>query len=265
MNKPVLRAVAVTTVIGALSFGALAQNVAIVNGKPIPKSRMTALEHQLARSGRPVTPDMQNQLRDELIAREIFMQEASKRGLDATPDFKDQLELARQSILIRELFNDVQKKNPVTDAELKEEYAKFVAANSGKEYRARHILVDSEDEAKKLIAQIKGGAKFEDIAKKASKDPGSGANGGDLDWATPNNFVPEFSDAMVKLSKGQMTDAPVKSQFGWHIIRLDDMRDAKLPTFEELNDQQKAQLRNQLAQQKLAKFQDELRAKAKVQ
>lgn len=265
MKKPVLRCVAVATVIGALSFGALAQNVAIVNGKPIPKSRMTALEQQLARSGRPVTPDMQNQLRDELIAREIFMQEASKRGLDATPEFKDQVELARQSILIRELFNDVQKKNPVTDAELKEEYAKFVAANSGKEYRARHILVDSEDEAKKLIAQIKGGAKFEDVAKKASKDPGSGANGGDLDWASPNNFVPEFSDAMVKLSKGQMTDTPVKSQFGWHIIRLDDMRDAKLPTFEELNDQQKAQLRNQLMQQKLAKFQDELRAKAKVQ
>lgn len=265
MKKPVLRSVAVATVIGALSFGALAQNVAIVNGKPIPKSRMTALEQQLARSGRPVTPDMQNQLRDELIAREIFMQEASKRGLDATPEFKDQLELARQSILIRELFNDVQKKNPVTDAELKEEYAKFVAANSGKEYRARHILVDSEDEAKKLIAQIKGGAKFEDVAKKASKDPGSGANGGDLDWASPNNFVPEFSDAMVKLTKGQMTDTPVKSQFGWHIIRLDDVRDAKLPTFEELNDQQKAQLRNQLTQQKLAKFQDELRAKAKVQ
>lgn len=265
MKKPVLRSVAVAAVIGALSFGALAQNVAIVNGKPIPKSRMTALEQQLARSGRPVTPDMQNQLRDELIAREIFMQEASKRGLDATPEFKDQVELARQSILIRELFNDVQKKNPVTDAELKEEYAKFVAANSGKEYRARHILVDSEDEAKKLIAQIKGGAKFEDVAKKASKDPGSGANGGDLDWASPNNFVPEFSDAMVKLSKGQMTDTPVKSQFGWHIIRLDDMRDAKLPTFEELNDQQKAQLRNQLMQQKLAKFQDELRAKAKVQ
>ncbi len=265
MKKPVLRSVAVATVIGALSFGALAQNVAIVNGKPIPKSRMTALEQQLARSGRPVTPDMQNQLRDELIAREIFMQEASKRGLDATPEFKDQIELARQSILIRELFNDVQKKNPVTDAELKEEYAKFVAANSGKEYRARHILVDSEDEAKKLIAQIKGGAKFEDVAKKASKDPGSGANGGDLDWASPNNFVPEFSDAMVKLSKGQMTDTPVKSQFGWHIIRLDDVRDAKLPTFEELNDQQKAQLRNQLMQQKLAKFQDDLRAKAKVQ
>lgn len=265
MKKPVLRSVAVATVIGALSFGALAQNVAIVNGKPIPKSRMTALEQQLARSGRPVTPDMQNQLRDELIAREIFMQEASKRGLDATPEFKDQIELARQSILIRELFNDVQKKNPVTDAELKEEYAKFAAANSGKEYRARHILVDSEDEAKKLIAQIKGGAKFDDVAKKASKDPGSGANGGDLDWASPNNFVPEFSDAMVKLSKGQMTDTPVKSQFGWHIIRLDDVRDAKLPTFEELNDQQKAQLRNQLMQQKLAKFQDELRAKAKVQ
>ena len=265
MKKQVLRTVAVATVLGALSLGALAQNLAIVNGKPVPKSRLTALEQQLARSGRPVPPEMKDQLKDEVITREIFMQEATKRGLDATQDYKEQLELARQSILIRELFADYQKKNPVTDAELKEEYAKYVAANGGKEYRVRHILVESEEEAKKLIEQIKNGAKFEELAKKASKDPGSAANGGDLDWANANSFVPEFSSAMVKLSKGQMTETPVKSQFGWHIIRVDDVRDAKLPTFEELTEQQKQQLRAQLAQQKLAKFQDELRAKAKVQ
>lgn len=265
MKKQLLSGLVAAALTGAMALPVHAQNLAIVNGKPVPKERAETLKQQVERSGRKVTPEMEGQIKEEVIAREIFLQEAQRRGLEASPDYKAQMELARQTILIRELFADEQKKNPVSDEEIKAEYDKFVAANSGKEYRARHILVDSEDEAKKLIAQIKGGAKFEDVAKKASKDPGSGANGGDLDWASPNNFVPEFSDAMVKLSKGQMTDTPVKSQFGWHIIRLDDVRDAKLPTFEELNDQQKAQLRNQLMQQKLAKFQDELRAKAKVQ
>src|SRR4030095_13363172 len=145
------------------------------------------------------------------IAREIFMQEAQKRGLDATDDFRTQMELARQTLLIRELFADYQKNNPVTDADIQAEYDKFVAANSGKEYRARHILVEKEDEAKVIIASLKKGGKFEDIAKKQSKDPGSGANGGDLDWANAASYVPEFSQAMVKLNKGQMTAAPAKA------------------------------------------------------
>jgi peptidyl-prolyl cis-trans isomerase C len=244
-----------------LALPAFAQNVAIVNGKPVPSSRVDALAQQLAKAGRPVTSEMQGQLKDEVIAREIFMQEAQKRGLDASEDFKNQMELARQTLLIRELFADYQKNNPVSDADIKAEYDKFVAANGGKEYRAHHILVEKEDEAKAIIASLKKGGKFEDIAKKQSKDPGSGANGGDLEWANAASYVPEFSGALIKLKKGQTTDAPVKSQFGYHVIRLDDIRDAQLPKMEEV----KPQIAQQLQQQKLAKFQEELRGKAKVE
>jgi peptidyl-prolyl cis-trans isomerase C len=228
MKKQLLTATLAAALLGAMA-PAFAQNLAIVNGKPIPKSRVDALAQQMARAGRPVPPEQQNQLKDEVVAREIFMQEARKRGLDTTEDYKNQLELARQSILIRELFADYQKKNPVSDAEAKAEYDKFVAANGGKEYRARHILVENEDEAKAIVISLKKGGKFDEIAKKSSKDPGSGANGGDLDWASAGSYVPEFSAAMVKLEKGQLTEVPVKTQFGWHVIRLDDVREAKLP------------------------------------
>jgi peptidyl-prolyl cis-trans isomerase C len=135
------------------------------------------LAAQIERAGRQITPEMAGQLREEVIAREIFMQEADKLGLGQSDDYRNQMELARQSILIRELFSDFQKKNPITDAEMKVEYDKFVAANSGKEYKARHILVEKEEQARAIIARLKRGAKFEDIAKKESKDPGSGANG----------------------------------------------------------------------------------------
>lgn len=254
-------AFAVAALACTLALPVAAQNLAIVNGKPLPKARLDALADQVKKSGRPVTPDMQGQLREEVIAREVFMQEASKRGLDASDDYKNQLELARQTILIRELFADFQKKNPVTDAEIKAEYDKFVAANAGKEYRARHILVEKEDEAKAIIANLKKGAKFEDLAKKQSKDPGSAANGGDLDWANPQGFVPEFSKAMIGLKKGELTQAPVKSQFGFHVIRLDDVREAQLPPL----DQVKPQIAQSLQQQKLGQFQDDLRGKAKIE
>ena len=261
MKKLTLSAVAAAALAGALALPAFAQNVAIVNGKAIPKTRVDALAQQIAKSGRPVTPEMQGQLKDEVITREIFVQEAQKRGLDATDDYKNQLELAKQAILIRELIADFQKNSPVTDADIKAEYDKFVAANAGKEYRARHILVEKEDEAKAFIARLKKGGKFDEIAKKQSKDPGSGQNGGDLDWANASSYVPEFSQAMVKLTKGQTTEAPVKSQFGFHVIRLDDVREAELPKL----DQVKPQIAQQLQQQKLAKFQEDLRGKAKVE
>ena len=257
MKKQMLSA----ALVALLAAPAFAQNIAVVNGKPVPSSRVDALKQQVEASGRPVTPEVLAQIKQELVAREIFMQEAKKRGLDASDEYKNQIELARQTILIRQLFADFQKKNPVTDAEIKAEYDKFVAANGGKEYRARHILVEKEDEAKALIADIKKGAKFEDLAKKMSKDPGSGANGGDLDWAAAGSYVPEFSGAMVKLDKGQMTDAPVKSQFGFHIIRVDDVREAQLPKLEEV----KPQIAQQLQQQKLSGYQDSLRSKAKIQ
>jgi len=252
---------AVSALVLSCALPAFAQNVAVVNGKAVPKARVEALAAQLAKSGRPVGAEMEGQLKEEVIAREIFMQEAQKRGLDATDDFKSQMELARQTLLIRELFADYQKKNPVSDADIQAEYDKFAAANGGKEYRARHILVEKEDEAKAILASLKKGGKFEELAKKKSKDPGSGANGGDLDWANASSYVPEFSQALVKLNKGQTTEAPVKSQFGWHVIRLDDVRQAQLPKLEEV----KPQIAQQLQQQKLAKFQEELRGKAKVE
>ncbi|RYF19245.1 MAG: peptidylprolyl isomerase [Comamonadaceae bacterium] len=259
MKKALLTALAAATI--GIALPAAAQNVAIVNGKAVPKARVDMLSQQLAKAGRPVDPTMQSQLKDEVIAREIFMQEAQKRGLDATDDFKAQIELARQTILIRELFADYQQKNPVTDAEIKAEYDKFVSANGGKEFKARHILVENEDQAKKIIGDLKKGQKFEDIAKKQSKDAGSGANGGDLDWATAASYVPEFAEAMVKLKKGELTQAPVKSQFGWHVIRVDDIREAQLPKLEEV----RPQIAQQLQQQKLAQFQENLRKSAKVE
>jgi len=259
MKKQMLSAA--TAALALMAAPAFAQNLAVVNGKPVPSSRVEVLKQQVERSGRPVTPEVLAQIKEELVAREVFMQEAKKRGLDATEDSKNQIALARQTILIRELFADFQKKNPVTDAEIKAEYDKFVAANGGKEYRARHILVEKEDEAKALIADIKKGAKFEDLAKELSKDPGSGANGGDLDWAAAGSYVPEFSGAMVKLGKGEMTETPVKSQFGFHIIRVDDVREAQLPKLEEV----KPQIAQQLQQQKLSGYQESLRSKAKIQ
>jgi peptidyl-prolyl cis-trans isomerase C len=261
MKKLFLHSIALASILAAGAPASFAQNVAIVNGKPVPMSRVEALSQQIARSGRPVTPEMQGQIREEVIVREIFVQEAQSLGLDASAEYKNQMELARQTILIRELFSDFQKKNPVTDAEIQAEYDQFVAANSGKEYRARHILVEKEDEAKAIIARLKKGAKFEDIAKKSSKDPGSKANGGDLDWANASSYVKEFSDAMVALGKGKITEAPVKSQFGYHVIRLDDVREAQLPKLEEV----KPQVAQQLQQKKMAAYTESLRAKAKIE
>ena len=241
---------------------ASAQNIAIVNGKAVPKARFESFMTQVTKQGnQPRTPELENQVKDELVLREIFVQEAEARGLQRSEEYRSQMDVARQSLLIRELFNDYQKKNAVSDAELKAEYDKLKGAGGGgNEYRARHILVEKEDEAKALIAQLKAGAKFEDLAKANSKDPGSAPNGGDLDWAAPGNFVPEFSQAMVKLEKGKFTETAVKSQFGYHIIRLEDTREASFPAFDDV----KGQIKQRLEQARMQQFQEELRAKAKT-
>lgn len=261
MKKQLLSSLVAAALLGIAALPVSAQNLAIVNGKPVPKERFEAVKQQVERTGRQVTPEIEARVKDQIITAEVFTQEALKLGLDGTGNFRAQMELARQQILINELFADYQAKNAVTDAEIQAEYDKFVAANGGKEYKASHILVAKEDEAKAIIAAIKKGGKFEDIAKKQSKDPGSGAKGGDLDWANPNSYVPEFTEALIKLEKGKMTQTPVKSQFGWHIIRLDNLRQAQLPKLDEV----KPQVAQQLQQQKLAKYQEDLRAKAKVE
>ena len=261
-SLPGLRTIAIAVAAAALALPLVsqAQNVAIVNGKPVPKARVDMLMKQVARGGQQVPPDLEARARDEVVLREIFVQEAEKRGLAATADYRSQMELARQSILIRDLFEDYRKKNPVTDAEARTEYEKVKAGNTGTEMRASHILVESEAEARALIAQIKGGAKFEDLARKNSKDPGSAERGGDLDFAKPDAYVPEFGDAMKKLKKGEMTETPVKTQFGFHVIRLDDTRNAPFPGFDEVKDQ----VKQRLEQQKMQKFQEDLRKSAKT-
>jgi len=244
----------------SLPLAAFAQNIAIVNGKPVPKARVDTLITQAERSGQKVGPEVQQQARDQVVLREIFVQEAEKRGIAASADFRSQMELARQSILIRELFEDYRKKNPVADADAKTEYDKFKAQATGTEYRARHILVEKEEEATALIRKIKAGEKFEDLAKANSKDSGSGANGGDLDFAKPDSYVPEFGGALIKLKAGEMTATPVKSQFGWHIIRLEETREAAFPAFDEV----KAQIKQRIEQATLQRYQEELRTKAKT-
>lgn len=246
--------------IAAAALPAMAQNLAVVNGKPVPSSRADVMVKQLAAQGQPDTPQLRAMVKEELINREILIQEADKRGLSNTPEVKNQVEIARQSIAIRALVQDYLKKNPVSDTEIQAEYDKFKAQAGDKEYHARHILVDKEDEAKAIITKLKGGAKFEELAKQ-SKDPGSAASGGDLDWASPASFVKPFSDAMVALQKGQITETPVKTQYGYHVIKLEDVRAAKIPSLEEV----KPQIAESLQQKKLQAFQEDLRKKAKIQ
>ncbi|GIZ51528.1 peptidylprolyl isomerase [Noviherbaspirillum aridicola] len=250
----------VMLLVAAVALPSMAQNLAVVNGKPVPSSRADVMIKQLTAQGQPDSPQLRDMVKQELINREILIQEADKLGLSNSAEVKNQVEIARQSIAIRALVQDYLKKNPVKDSEIQAEYDKFKAQAGDKEYHARHILVEKEEDAKAIIAKLKGGAKFEELAKQ-SKDPGSAANGGDLDWASPASFVKPFSDAMVALQKGQFTENPVKTQYGFHVIRLDDVRAAKLPSLEEV----KPQIADSLQQKKLQAYQEDLRKKAKIQ
>ena len=221
---------------------------------------MEAAVKQAAAQGQPDSPQLRDMIKKSLIGREVLVQEATKQGVAANKDVKDALEQARQDIIIRALLVSYVKKNPVSDAEIKAAYDEYKASKGEKEYHARHILVKTEKEATDIIAKLKGGAKFEELAK-ASQDPGSAANGGDLDWAAPGNYVKPFSDAMVALKDGQVTDKPVQSQFGYHVIKLEGSRAAKVPSLEEI----KPQIAESLTQRKVAAYRDQLVAKAKVQ
>ncbi len=239
---------------------AAAQNIAVVNGKPISRARADAFVAELVKQGQQDTPQLQALVRQELVDREILVQEAERRGLSAKPEVKFQLDNVRQQVLINALVQDQLTKSGVNDADIKAEYDRLVKGDAGKEYRARHILVEKEDEAKAIIDKLKKGAKFEELAKQ-SKDPGSAAKGGDLDWADAQLLVEPFSKAMIALEKGKFTESPVQSQFGWHVIRLDDTRSAKPPEF----DQVKEQLSESMKRKKLQDFQQQLKAKAKIQ
>jgi len=247
--------------IAVASAPVFAQNLAVVNGKPIPSSRADAVVKQVVAQGQGQDSEqLREMIKRDLIAREVLMQEAIKQGYDKKPEVKQALDNARQAIVVNQLAKDYIAKNPVTDAEIKAEYDKFKAQTGDKEYHVRHILVDSEADAKAIIAKLKGGAKFEELAKQ-SKDTGTANTGGDLDWATPSSFPPEFAAGFTGLQKGAITENPVKTSNGYHVIKLDDTRAAKLPSLEEV----KPQIADALTQQKLQAYQEEMVKKAKVQ
>ncbi len=226
----------------------------------IPSEQLDLIVKERLAQGQPDTPELRAVLRDELINRELFMRAAKAKGLDRASTMKTQMQVASDSILIRAYINEYLTANPVTDDVLKKEYETIKAGLGDKEYRARHILVEKKEEAENIIKQLQGGSKFEELAKANSKDPGSKENGGDLDWAVPSNFVKPFADAMIALQKGKYTATPVQSPFGFHVIQLDDTREAKAPAFEEVKQQLSQRLQGQVIEKHLA----ELRVKAGV-
>jgi peptidyl-prolyl cis-trans isomerase C len=234
--------------------------IATVNGKAIPRARVEALIKERASQGAPESPQLRDAMREDAINRELLFQEAERRGLTKGIEVREQMELARQVIGIRALITEQQKASPINDDIVKAEYDRLKANMPANEFKARHILVEGEDEAKEIIAKLKKGAKFDDLAK-TSKDQGSKDKGGDLGWAVATTYVKPFADALSKLEKGKSTETPVQTQFGYHIIRLDDTRAANHPPL----DQVKQQIAQRLHGQQIDKLVQDLRAKAKVQ
>jgi peptidyl-prolyl cis-trans isomerase C len=234
----------------------------VVNGVTIPQSRFEAMNKELNSQGQPDNAERQQAIREELVNREILAQAAAKRGLDKSPEIAAQMEMARQAVLVRALFENEVKSHPITDADLQKQYEAFKGSMGTNEYKVAHILVDKEDDAKSIIDQVKKNpADFAKLAKEKSKDPGSKENGGDLDWGPSARYVKPFADAIQSQPKGQVSAAPVKTDFGYHVIRVDDVRPLKVPEFAEVKDQ----FRQRAQQQQIQKMVMDLRQKAKIE
>ncbi|WP_394779169.1 peptidylprolyl isomerase [Undibacterium sp.] len=235
---------------------------ATVNGTPISEKRLDQImQQQAVQQGMPDNAETRKLVIDNLAMQLLVAQEATTKGLDKTPEVQEQIEMTKQSILANAFVQDYIKNTKPTDEAIKAEYDK-VTAQSGKQYEARHILVKTEDEAKDIIAKLKKDPKqFEALAKAKSMDPGSKDKGGDLGWFDPRGMVPEFGAAVAKLEKGKFTEEPVKSQFGYHVIMLEDSRPEPVPALEEV----KPKIAQQLQQQNLKKLLDDLKAKAKIE
>jgi peptidyl-prolyl cis-trans isomerase C len=233
---------------------------ATVNGVAIPQGTADAFITEQKAQGAPDGPELRNAVREELVRRELLAQEAKKKKLDRQPAVVVQADLARQAIYVRAFIQDYVKTHPISDEALKADYEKVKAQLGGSEYKARHILVEKEDDAKTIIAKLRAGGKFEELAKQ-SKDPGSKDNGGDLGWGSAANYVKPFAEALTKLQKGKYSEVPVKTEFGYHVIQLDDTRPLTPPPFDAI----KPQLAQRAQQQQIEKMVNDLRAKAKVE
>jgi len=255
---------AALAILGALAINpafAEDKSAAMVNGVSIPQSRIDMRVKAATAQGQPDSPDLRKAIREDLINLEVLAQEAKKNGLDKNPDVIEQTQLAEASVLVGAYVQDYAKTHQITEDQMKQEYEKFKSTLGKEEYNVSHILVDTEDEAKAIIAQLGKKGKFDKIAKAKSKDAGSAAKGGSLGWAVPSNFVPPFANAILSLKKGEYTKEPVKTQFGWHIVKLDDVRSLKVPTYEELKPQIQQKMQQQIVQDLIA----DLRSKAKIE
>jgi peptidyl-prolyl cis-trans isomerase C len=236
--------------------------LAVVNGVALPQVFANFVRQgRINRGGAPeaLTDEA---LRDAVITAELLSQEAMRKGLDKDPTLIAAMEFQKKDLLSQALIEDFMRSHPVSEETLKAEYDNAKAKAGNTEYRARHILVNSEKEAKEIISKLTTGkkAKFDDLAKKESKDPSAG-NGGDLGWALPANLVPEFAIAMVKMKPGEVSKEPVQTKFGWHVIRLEETRKLDFPAYDKL----KNRIASQMQQLQLRKYVQELRASAKIE
>lgn len=242
----------------AVAMSAHAADPATVNGKPVKQYLIDYMIKVRTAAGQKVDDDVRAELLNSLIGQEAVLQEAQKAGTDKNPDFLAQQELRERELLVNTFLQDYIKKNPVDDAVVKAEYDK-IKAQGIKEYKASHILVKTEQEAKDIIAQLAKNGDFAKIAKEKSLDP-SKDKGGDLGWFTSARMVRPFADAVSKLQKGLYTTIPVQTQFGWHVIKLEDSRDAQIPPFDTV----KEEIRGNFQKQKILTLVSDLRAKAKI-
>jgi len=244
-----------------ISAPAFAQSkaVATVNGQAIPQSVYDAFVSEQKAQGAPDNAELQGAVKEELIRRELLAQEAKKKGLDKKGTVPGQIELAKQAVLIRAFLTDYVQAHPISEDRLKAEYEAIKTNLGSTEYKARHVLVEKEDDAKAIIAKLDKGEKFSELAKQ-SKDPGSKDKGGELGWSSPATYVKPFGEALTKLKKGEYTKTPVKSDFGYHVIQLDDSRPMTPPPYEQV----KQQLQQRASQQQIEQLVKDLRTKAKV-
>lgn len=235
--------------------------VATVNGVQIPRSRLDIVVRQQTTRGAQDNEQLRTQLREALINNELLIQEANRSGIAKKAEVQQQIDLVRQEVVANAVVNEYIRTHPISDADVQKEYERAKAQTGDREYKARHILVANEEDAKSVLADLKKGAKFDDIAQKRSLDEGSRPKGGDLDWNVPGNFDKAFADALVKLEKGKMTETPVRSRFGFHIIQLDDVRPVNFPPLTQV----KQQIQQRLVGQKVDGLIRELRGKAKIE
>ncbi|MEO8716728.1 MAG: peptidylprolyl isomerase [Burkholderiales bacterium] len=258
--------------IASLAFPALAQQtgaakpaatgpVATVNGTAIPRARFDYMMRQQVQRGTPDNDQTRAVVREDLINRELVAQAAARAGVAKKSDVQTQLEVSRQEVLVGAYLNDYLREHAVTDADVQKEYDRVREQTGANEYKARHILVETEDEAKRAIAELQKGAKFDELAKKSSKDEGTRELGGDLDWKVPSTLEKPFADAMVALEKGKFSLVPVRTRFGFHVIQLDDVRAVSFPPLAQV----KPQIQQRLVRQKVEELVQKLRAEAKVE